>query len=90
MSATIMSKDTAAATRGSSKYLAAAMLFGALYFLLDFVCPGGQVSTGGSGPTWMSLVTGILLAGAFLSYRPLTTTVPNEVGDSTPTSTSVV
>lgn len=40
MSETLMHVGTANTQKRSEKYLAAAMLFSAMYFLLAFLCPG--------------------------------------------------
>lgn len=90
MSATIMSKDTAAATRHSNRYLASATLFGAIYFLLDFVCPGEQASAGATWTTWMNLGFGILLASAFLGNRFPAAEVPDRADGLITTPTSAV
>jgi hypothetical protein len=42
MSATLMNLEPKATQPRSSKYLASAMLFGSVYFLLSYLCPGGK------------------------------------------------
>jgi hypothetical protein len=68
MSATLMNLEPKATQPRSSKYLASAMLFGSVYFLLSYLCPGEQVSTLVSWPIEMNLLFGLGLAVAFLGY----------------------
>jgi hypothetical protein len=72
MSATLMNLEAAVTQPRSSKYLASAMLFGSVYFLLSYLCPGEQGSTAVSWPSWISLGLGLGLATSFVGYGVFT------------------
>lgn len=69
MSVTLMNGRLPTTHIGSGKYLAYAMLFGAMYFLLTFLCPGVQMSSEGTWPNWMNLVVSMGLATSYVGHR---------------------
>lgn len=73
MSATLMNAGFNSTPNRSGKYLASAMLFGAMYFLLSFLCPGEQVTSGGVWSSWMNLAAALVLGGTLVGYRLIAT-----------------